>query len=471
MFASELKSFHKNSGFQKQIDKGALALYMQYGYIPEPHSIFEDTFKLKAGHYLELNIQNLELSINKYWDVVEFYNKPKLNISEKEAIAETEKLLKSAFEYRMVSDVPVGVFLSGGYDSSIVTALLQSGRKEKLNTFTIGFKEKGYDEAPFAKEIAKYLGTNHTEYYCTQQDALNILPKLPEIYDEPFGDSSAIPTTLVSQLARKDVTVSLSADGGDEIFGGYSKYTAITKKMEALAKVPEVIKPALAIMLRQKFSHKGAAKFGGMFDAKTRCNRLADILSFNEKQMLKASGQFTRDELNKVLSYPVVQLMTNFDTDVNQDKISNLLAIDYKTYMVDDILHKVDRATMSVSLEGREPLLDYRIIEFVAQLPSDIKIKNGDKKWLLKQITHKYLPKEIMDRPKEGFGVPVQEWFKVELKKYFEAYLSKKALSKHGLFDVVEVLRMKEEYLSGANVKVAKLWYVLMFQMWYEKWM
>ncbi len=471
MFASELKSFHENSGFKKQIDKDALALYMQYGYIQEPHSIFENSFKLKAGHYLELNIQNSKLNIHKYWDVVDFYNKPKLDISEDEAINETEKLLKSAFEYRMVSDVPVGVFLSGGYDSSVVSALLQNGRSEKLNTFTIGFKEKGYDEAPFAKETAKYLGTNHTEYYCTQQDALEILPKLPDIYDEPFGDSSAIPTTLVSQLAKKDVSVSLSADGGDEIFGGYGKYTAIMKKIDTFGNVPNLMKPVLANILRQKLVHKSAAKFGGMFDAKTRCNRFADMLSHDEKQMLKASGQFTKDELSQVLNYKVKELETNFDTVINQDRVSNLLAVDYKTYMVDDILHKVDRATMSVSLEGREPLLDHRIIEFVAQLPSEMKIKNGDKKWLLKQITHKYLPKEMMDRPKQGFGVPIQEWFKEELKEYFEKYLSKKALSEHELFDVDEVVRMKDEYLSGANVKVTKLWYVLMFQMWYERWM
>jgi len=444
---------------------------VQYGYIPEPCTIFEDTYKLKAGHYLELGVQNLELNISKYWDVVDFYNMPKLNISENEAIDETKKLLESACEYRMVSDVSVGVFLSGGYDSSIVTALLQSKRKEKLNTFTIGFKEKSYNEALFAKDIAKYLGTNHTEYYCTQKDALDILPRLPEIYDEPFGDSSAIPTTLVSQLARKNVTVSLSADGGDEIFGGYSKYTAIMKKIDIFSKVPSVVKPALAMILRQKLLHKFATKFGGMFEAKMRLNRFANMLSYDEKQMLKASGQFKKDELKMVLTYSAKELMTNFDIDISQDKISNLLAIDYRTYMVDDILHKVDRATMSVGLEGREPLLDHRIIEYVAQLPSHIKIKNGDKKWLLKQIAHKYLPKEMMDRPKHGFGVPIQEWFKEDLKEYFEKYLSKKALKEHDLFVTDEIIRMKDEYLSGANVTVTKLWFVLMFQMWYSRWM
>jgi len=471
MFASELKSFHENSSFKKQIDKDALALYMQYGYIPEPHSIFEHTYKFPAGHYAEFNIKNSKFNIHKYWDVIDFYNKPKLDITENEAIKETEKLLKSAFEYRMVSDVPVGVFLSGGYDSSVVTALLQSGRSEKLNTFTIGFKEKGYDEAPFAKEVANYLGTNHTEYYCTQKDALDILPKLPEIYDEPFGDSSAIPTTLVSQLTKQDVSVSLSADGGDETFGGYGKYTGILKKLDTFAKIPNLLKPLLAKALRQKVVYNSAEKFGGMFDAKTRCERFSDILKYDEKQMLKATGQFTKDELNEVLNYSVKEIMTNFDTEVYQDRVSNLLAVDYKTYMVDDILHKVDRATMSVSLEGREPLLDHCIIEYVAQLPSDMKIKNGNKKWLLKQITHKYLPKEMMDRPKKGFGVPIQEWFKKELKEYFEVYLSEKALSKHGLFNVDEVLRLKNEYLSGSNANVTKLWFIFMFQMWYERWM
>jgi asparagine synthase (glutamine-hydrolysing) len=471
LFSSELKSFHENSGFEKNINKDALALYLKYGYILEPYSIFEHTHKLQAGHYLELNIQNSKLSIHKYWDVVDSYNKPKLDISENEAIVETEKLLKSACEYRMVSDVPVGMFLSGGYDSSVVTALLQHERKEKLKTFTIGFKEKGFDEAPYAKQIAKHLGTNHTEFYCTAKDALEIIPKLCEIYDEPFGDSSAIPTTLVSQIAKKQVSVSLSADGGDEIFGGYGKYTGITKKLDTFAKIPNIVKPILAKALKQNIVHKSAEKFAGMFEAKTRCERFADILSHDEKQMLKETGQFTKKQLAEVLNYKHKELFTNFDTNIQSDRLSNLLAIDYKTYMVDDILHKVDRATMSVSLEGREPLLDHRIIEFVAQLPSDMKIKNGDKKWLLKQITHKYLPKEMMDRPKQGFGVPIQEWFKDELKEYFEKYLSKKALSQHDLFNIDEILKIKKQYLAGENVGVAKLWYVLIFQMWYEKWM
>jgi len=474
MFASELKSFHKNSGFKKQIDKDALALYMQYGYIPEPYTIFEDAFKLKAGHYLELEMQNMKLNIIKYWDVVDFYNMPKLDISENEAIDETKKLLESACEYRMVSDVPVGMFLSGGYDSSTVAALLQSKRKEKLNTFTIGFQEKSYNEAPFAKDIAKYLGTNHTEYYCTQKDALDILPKLPEIYDEPFGDSSAIPTTLVSQLARKNVTVSLSADGGDEIFGGYTKYTTALRYFHRFNSIPHSIK-ALISLAMDNINPKYIPILNKTYNFETRYEKIRAILKAkNSAEVMKyISEYFTKRERDKILKVVFNDLPTNFDIKVSSsnDEINQMLAVDYKTYMVDDILHKVDRATMSVGLEGREPLLDHRIIEYVAQLPSHIKIKNGDKKWLLKQIAHQYLPKEVMDRPKQGFGVPIQEWFKEDLREYFEKYLNKKALKEHDLFVADEVIRMKDEYLSGANVTVTKLWFVLMFQMWYSRWM
>ena len=472
MFASELKSFHQNTGFKKQINKDALALYMQYGYISEPYSIFENTFKLKSGHYMELNLKTKSISTIKYWDVIDFYNKPKLDINEKEAIGETEKLLKSAFEYRMVSDVPVGVFLSGGYDSSVVTALLQNDRSQKLNTFTIGFKEKGYDEAPFAKEIAKYLGTNHTEYYCTQQDALDILPKLPEIYDEPFGDSSAIPTTLVSQLAKKDVSVTLSADGGDEIFGGYGKYEALLRHYNVSKKTPYIIKKLLKANVSQKIVSKLLFVIG-IKNSSMRIKKITELFMEHEIQkMLSIAGKaFQYDELPYLLNFKYVSPKTNFDTTLSiADLLEKLLAIDYKTYMADDILHKVDRATMSVSLEGREPLLDHRIVEYIAQLPSDMKIKNRDKKWLLKQITHKYLPKEMMDRPKKGFGIPIQEWFKEELKEYLEVYLSEKALLKHELFNIKYVLDMKNRYLNNQDININKLWYVLIFQMWYFKW-
>jgi asparagine synthase (glutamine-hydrolysing) len=474
LFSSELKSFHQHPNFQKEINKNSLFLYLQFGYIPEPHSIFKDTYKLKAGHFIEIDLKSQKFEEKKYWDVIDFYNKPKLDISEDQAIETTEELLKSSFEYRMVSDVPVGVFLSGGYDSSVVTAILQSGRTEKLNTFTIGFKEKGFDEAPYAKDVAKYLGTNHTEYYCTQRDALEIIPKLCEIYDEPFGDSSAIPTILVSQLARKDVTVSLSADGGDEIFAGYSKYTTTLNYFNKFSFIPNSIKFALSLTM-DNINPNYIPILNKTYNFSTRYEKINGILKSKDiiEAMKYTSEYFTLKERKAILKTSFENLETNFDSKISDitDDINKMLAIDYKTYMVDDILAKVDRATMSVSLEGREPLLDYRLIEFVSQLPSNLKYKDGDKKWLLKQITHKYLPKKMMDRPKQGFGVPLTEWFRDELKDYFMVYLDEKRIEKEGLFDSKEIIELRDSYLLGNKENVQKLWFLLMFEMWYEKWM
>jgi asparagine synthase (glutamine-hydrolysing) len=474
LFGSELKSFHKNKSFCKSINKDSLALYLQYGYILEPHTIFENTYKLKSGYYLEIDLQTQSIQEYKYWNVLDFYNMPKLDISEEEAILKTEELLKSSFSYRMVSDVPVGVFLSGGYDSSIVTAILQSQQKEKLNTFTIGFHEKGFDEAPYAKEVANYLGTNHTEYYCTAKDAIEIIPKLAEIYDEPFGDSSAIPTILVSQLAKQDVKVSLSADGGDEIFAGYDKYITALNYHNKFSNINTNIKSILKYGM-DKLNPKYIPIFNKSYNYSTRYEKVKNILNANNsiESMEIASQYFTKLETSNILKNTFSNLETNFNLNIldTNDEINKMLAIDYKTYMVDDILTKIDRATMSVSLEGREPLLDYRIIEFVSQLPSSLKYKHGDKKWLLKQITHKYLPKNMMDRPKKGFSVPIEEWFRDELKEYFLIYLDKSRLDKENLFNSDEIIKLRDSYLMGNKENVQKLWFILMFEMWYEKWM
>jgi len=473
MFASELKSFHQNPYFKKDIDINILGQYLQYGYILEPYSIFKHTHKLKAGHYLELKIENGEWKIKKYWDVADYYKKPKLDISDDEAIKETEKLLKSAFEYRMVSDVPVGVFLSGGYDSSAVAAILQTNTTQKINTFTIGFKEKGFDEAVYAKQIAKHLGTNHTEYYCTQKDALQIIPTLAEIYDEPFGDSSAIPTILVSKLAKQDVTVALSADAGDEIFAGYSKYDTSLKYYNAFNKLPFFTRKLLKSSMEKidpkyiPFGHK-------IYNFETRYEKIKNLLVSNSiaNTMKQTSQLFTIDEIEKLLSNDFKEVKTNFDSETHElSLLEEMLMVDYKTYLPDDILTKVDRATMSVSLEGREPMLDYRIVEFAAQLPDNLKYRNGQKKWILKQIVHKYLPKEMMDRPKMGFGVPLMEWFRDELKEMFLYYLNEERLEKESIFNVDEVVYLRDSFLSGRNSNARKLWNILMFEMWYERWM
>lgn len=478
LFGSELKSFHRHPGFKKELNNDALALYLQFGYIPAPHCIFKNACKVLPGHYLKINLLNGNIDDITYWDAVDIYKQPLTHLPLTEVIKETEKLLVSACNYRMVADVPVGVFLSGGYDSSLVTALLQKDRTEKIKTFSIGFNEEKFNEAPFAKKVAEHLGTDHTEYYCTQQDALEILPHLPEIYDEPFGDSSAIPTTLVSKLARQSVKVALSADGGDEVFGGYKKYSAIIKLKKILTPLPnplQKISGTILDALNPESLFAGSAKN----NLNKKISKFLKILqSGNMAEVLYwYSINFTPKQLETILKNPFNKLETNFNkaSEFNKanDDINTMLAIDYITYLPDDILTKVDRATMSVSLEGREPFLDHRLLEWMAQIPGADKINNGIKKFILKKIVHNYIPEKIMNRPKMGFGIPIETWFKKDLKEYFETYLGVKALEKHNLFNIDYIQKKKAWYYTGKadeNV-VSQLWYLLMFQMWYEKWM
>lgn len=473
LFSSELKSFQKVEYFKKELNKDSVALYFQYGYIPQPHTIFKNTYKLESGHYLTLDLNTKKLNKYKYWDVINFYNKEKFEVSEEEAIIETEKLLKSACEYRMVADVPVGVFLSGGYDSSLVASLLQKDRTEKIKTFTIGFHENKFNEAPFAKKVADYLGTNHTEYYCTAKDATDILPLLPEIYDEPFSDNSSIPTILVSKIAKKDVTVSLSADGGDELFGGYDKYIQVEKLNSYISKIP--FKLAIGKLMTSIDPNKiPFAKNINKFDH--RFSKIAQSINCKNpvEIMSLITNLFTPIEVKNLLSIDFVNQTTSFDDIEFLRKdlsiVDKMLAIDYKTFQLDDILTKVDRATMSVSLEGREPLLDYRLIEYVSRLDSNLKIKNGNKKYLLKEITHKYIPKEIMNRPKMGFSTPIIAWFQKELRDYLIDYFNEDFLKEQKIFNIKVVQNLRDDYLSGKSDNIHKLWALIVFQLWYFKW-
>ena len=473
LFSSELKSFHKHFLFQKSINIDAAAQFLHHGYILEPYSIFNDTFKLKAGHYLEVDIKKREIKQLQYWSLEASYKKPKYDLTESEAVSETDKLLKSACEYRMISDVPTGIFLSGGYDSTGVAAVLQSNRMNKIKTFTIGFKEKGYDEAPFAKKVAKYLGTDHTEYYCTAKDALDIIPTLSEIYDEPFGDNSAIPTILVSKLARQDVTVSLSADAGDEVFAGYSKYDRALKYYNLSNKIPDFIqRPMLSSM--NNIDPSKLPFSSNIYNFTTRYEKMKNILSSRSsvESLLHTSILFTDLELKKLFKKEFILKDNNFHLDSSfATDLDKMLMIDYKTYLPDDILAKVDRATMSVGLEGREPLLDYRIVEFAARLPERYKYRKGQKKWVLKEVVHKYLPKEMMNRPKKGFGVPLADWFKDDFRDLLVTYLDPSRIQKEGVFNPDEVLKLRDSYLNGDNCSTRKLWHILMFEMWFEKWM
>lgn len=477
LFASELKSFFQFPGYEKIIDERSFYNFLQYSFVPAPYSIFTNTWKLEPGHYLRIDLKSRKIEKQQYWNVLDYYNKPKLNISEEDALTEMERRLKKACEYRMVSDVPVGLFLSGGYDSSLVAAMLQTGRTNKIKTFTIGFPEKEYDEASYAKQVAAHLGTEHHEMYCTYEEAKSIIPELPYYYDEPFGDSSAIPTILVSRFARKSVTVALSADGGDELFAGYERHVALMGVQRRMESIPGVLRKPGAVAIKnapqfildkitkgKNTSKENIRKYADFISGKSGITDMADYA--NQTAMPEFLSSFlskTRTGHSPLFQKESVRAL--------KGKLDQLLAFDYLSYLPGDILTKVDRATMSVSLEGREPLLDQNIIEWVATLPDIYKYSGGDTKYLLRKIVHKHIPKEIMHRPKMGFAIPLKEWFRQDLKHLFDENLSESAINKHGL---INYSRLKEElnsYYKGNNFQFPLLWSILMFQLWYDKWM
>lgn len=476
IFGSELKSFISHPYFKKEINRNAVGSFLQYACISHPHSIYQNTYKLPPGHLLRFHLSTKNYQIAQYWNVYDYYNKPKLTIDLNEAIDETQRILEKAFQYRMVADVPVGVFLSGGYDSSCVTALLQKNSTEKIKTFTIGSTNNKLDEVPYAKQIAQYLGTEHTEYYCTPNEALEIIPELAHFYDEPFADSSAIPTILVSRLARKQVTVALSADAGDEIFAGYNRYDYISRYGKKISSIPKPIRK-MAVAAMESLSSEKIPYLRNKQNFHSRYDKLKNLLNDpSPAELLKNLSQvFTAKQIQSLFNEPVVELTTaHSSTELitgYDDPVAYMMAIDYQTYMVDDILQKVDRATMSVSLEGREPFLDQYIIEWAAQLPTQYKYYNGQKKYILKEIVHKYLPKEIMERPKMGFGIPIEHWLSNELKSLVQDHLSEKSLHEHGLFNTTEVQKIVTDFFKGRKENHLKVWYLLMFQMWYKRWM
>ncbi len=494
LFGSELKTFYEHPKFQKVINKKALPYYFRFGYIPAPLTIFEDTYKLKSGHYLIVDVANDKYEEKEYWSVEREFLKEKSKDSEEVIVEKLEKILLESFQLRMVSDVPVGVFLSGGVDSSLVTTLLQKNSKTPLKTFTIGFEEKGYNEATFAKEIAKFLGTDHTEYYCTKQDMLDVVKDLPFMYDEPFGDSSAIPTLLVSKLAKEKVSVVLSGDGGDEAFAGYSKYFALTKianlqnskvtNNSYKANFPQKTKKIVLKTLTSLISEELVEKINNLLPASKKQKNIKDkykkfknaIQSDNFAQMfINASSYVDNETLDKVLIDNSIDFdLSSFDIFKKVDHLSPLdqmTLCDYKTFMVDDVLTKVDRASMSVSIEAREPLLDHKIIEFSAKLPSSLKYKNGVGKYLLKEVLYKHIPKELIERPKSGFQIPLYEWLKSDLREVLDFYLDSEKLAESGIYNVDEIVKLKNDYYEGKSVNISLLWFVLMYEMWREKWL
>jgi asparagine synthase (glutamine-hydrolysing) len=481
LFASELKAFHQHPQFKKEINLDAVAAFMQFGNIPTPHCIFNHCHKLKPGHYLNFpvrsqTVNDTKIAIHKYWDVYEAYNKPKLDISFDEAKIETEKILKSAFDHRMVSDVPVGVFLSGGYDSACVTALLQKDRSEKLKTFTIAVPDIGLNEAPYAKDVANHLGTEHYEYECDQKEALHLIEELPYFYDEPFADSSAIPTTLVCKMARRQVTVALSADAGDEIFAGYNRYDYLMKYGKRLNQLPGFARKGIAGVMNIIPADK-IPVLKNKYNFHNRYEKLKGVLTDPSPKniMLNLSRQLDEAGISELMKSKIQHIDTAYlSTELKKhfySPLAYMMAIDYQTYLVDDILQKVDRASMTVSLEGREPFLDHRVIEWAAQLPDHYKYYKGSKKHIIKEIVHQYIPKQLMDRPKMGFAIPIENWLMNDLKEKVYYYLDEQKIKDQGFFQIETVRKIKSDFYSGKKELSMKLWYLLMFQMWHEKWM
>ncbi|KIM05973.1 MAG: asparagine synthase [Sulfurovum sp. AS07-7] len=475
IFSSEIKSFHQHPNFQKEINYEIIPYYFQFGYIPTPYSIFKNCFKLEAGTYLEYDLKNSDYKIVKYWDVNDFYKKEKLDLSESEIITSLENILEDAISIRMISDVKVGLFLSGGYDSSLVASLLTKKHSKKIDTFTIGFEDKKFNEAQHASSIANYLETNHHEYYVKDSDIFELIEQTSFYWDEPFGDSSSLPTMIVSKMAKEKVGVVLSADGGDEAFFGYSKYIFLNKFSNIFSSSFKLslLKSSINLIddkLIENINNYIPKKFR-QTNIKDKFSKLQRAINSNNlyNMFMNASSYTDNKIVKKMLNLEINNsIFNNFKNQNIPSFMSHMMAVDYKTFMNDDVLTKVDRATMSVSLEGREPLIDHRIIEFMAQVPDSIKYKNNQAKYLAREILYKYIPKEIIDKPKAGFQIPLNQFLRGELRHIVDKYIHKDRLDSK-IFNIEEILKIKNDFLNGAD-NATQIWFIISFQMWKERW-
>ncbi len=469
LFASELKAFHKINTFKKEVDPKAVTLYFKYGFIPNSQCIFKNCAKLSPGSYIKLNLFDKTLEKVQYWDPLK-YHVPIKPVPEKELLDQLEDLLLSAFEYRMVSDVPVGVFLSGGYDSSLVTAMLQKNTTKKIKTFNIGFKDTKYDESAYAKEIARYLGTEHVSVICDKKEAQSIIPELTHFYDEPLSDSSAIPTFLVSKVTSKYVKVALSADGADEIFGGYKRNLQYLDLQKKIGLFPEPVRKIIGKLV-SSFSGTPVLKTSERIKLYKLGRLLGDNSLLNIFEVMPQS--FPENILKEIIIEEYYYDAKAYSTEQSLEiynEINAMLSLDYKSTLTNDMLVKVDRATMANSLEGREPFVDHRIYEFMASVSPNYKIKEQSLKYILKKLTHKYIPAKIMDRPKQGFGIPISYWLKNDLKCLVLDFLNHNHINKYGILNPQKVLSEANKHMYSKDSN-DQLWLLLNFQMWCDRWL
>lgn len=485
LFGSELKALKAHSAFQCEIDRAALALMLRHNYIPAPYSIYKGIRKLLPGTYLSLSMGKSEGETVRYWSVREVAERGQAQPfagSDTEAGMALEAHLLESISLQMIADVPLGAFLSGGVDSSTVVALMQAQSSRPIKTFTIGFHEEGYDEAQHAKLVARHLGTEHTELYVMPKEAMNVIPRLPALYDEPFSDSSQIPTFLVSELARRHVTVSLSGDGGDELFGGYNRYFWATNIWRRIGWVPQPLRAALAGALTAlppsawNSVFRALARFlpvGWRYaNPGDKLHKLAEILAVRtpEEIYLGLVSHWKQPaEMVSGAHEPLTVLTDPAQWAGLSDFEQRMMYLDQMTYLPDDILAKVDRAAMGTSLETRVPFLDHRVVKFAWSLPLSMKIRHGQGKWLLRQVLYRHVPKELIERPKMGFGVPIDMWLRGPLKGWAEELLDEARLQREAYFDPRPIRMKWAEHLTGRRNWSYYLWDVLMFQAWNER--
>ena len=482
LFGSELKALRAHPKFTPKIDRDALCLYLRHNYIPQPYSIYEGINKLPPGHFVKLKENAVP---EEYWSLKKNIINAKLNPfpgSEKDVLKRLDKLLLSSVKGQMQADVPLGAFLSGGVDSSLISALMQEQSSRPIETFTIGFNNQEFNEAPFAKAVAKHLGTHHNELYVSSKSAREVIPNLPKIYDEPFSDSSQIPTFLVSEMAQKQVKVCLSGDGADEVFGGYNRYTwgnsflskqvSIPKPFRTFAaKLITSIPPSIWNKLLSPALHLTPQKFrySNIGDKLHKIATIFNCSSFEEVYRLLISHWNFPESIVIEGHEPQTILTSQGEIPNNLSNAEQMMFYDMMMYLPDDILVKVDRAAMAVSLETRAPFLDHRVIHLSSQLPLDMKIRNGTNKWCLKQLLYKRVPKHLIERPKMGFGVPIGDWLRGPLRDWAESLLSEKRITQSGYFLNSEIQKKWREHLSGERNWHYYLWDILMFESWREE--
>jgi asparagine synthase (glutamine-hydrolysing) len=484
LFGSELKALREYPGFEAEVDRQALALLLRYMAVAAPRSIYRGISKLMPGTMLTLEADADEGLVETYWSAAEVAREgvsDPLSLGPKAAADRLEKILERAIGRQMMADVPLGAFLSGGVDSSTVVAVMQKLSVRPVKTFTIGFHEDDYNEAVHAKAVARYLGTDHTELYVTPAEAMDVIPKLPSMYDEPFADSSQIPTHLISALAREEVTVALSGDGGDELFGGYNRYVVTGAFWDRIASVPLPLRSAAAWGLQSipafAWDRFGSVA-GGLLPRSLQFARLGEKIHKGAPMLRCGSVEALydlmlsqwRDPTEVVIGASAAAAAVSVDIPALEGMggVERMMAQDMVFYLPDDILAKVDRAAMAVSLETRVPLLDPEVVEFAWKLPLDLKIRRGSTKWLLRQVLYRHVPPAMIERPKMGFGVPIDSWLRGPLRDWAEALLDERRLESEGYFRAAPIREAWAAHLGGQSNQTFKLWAILTFQAWLE---